>query len=90
MEKRHLMRIIFYELLISYASSLVIGILLGIVLDKILLLVLGLMLPLNIPKGFSLTWSASLGNRALDRGVLSDSSCGYAFPPCFATIRSKR
>lgn len=45
MEKRHLKRIIFYELLISYASSLVIGILLGIVLDKILLLVLGLMLP---------------------------------------------
>lgn len=61
MEKRHLMRIIFYELLISYASSLVIGILLGIVLDKILLLVLGLMLPLNIPKGFSLTWSAVWG-----------------------------
>ena len=55
MEKKHLARVIFYELLFCFAISLTGGLLAGMLLDKLLFLVVIKMLGTEVPLGFSIS-----------------------------------
>lgn len=58
MEKKHLARVIFYELLFSFLVSIVFGLGLGIILDKLLFLIILKMLETQIPLGFTISIQA--------------------------------
>lgn len=55
MEKKHLARVIFYELLFCFVISLAGGLLAGMLLDKLLFLVVIKMLGTDVPLGFSIS-----------------------------------
>ena len=61
MEKRHLVRIILYQLLMLYAANLVIGIPVGLLADKGMMLLCAKLLGLQTPIGFYISWDAIRG-----------------------------
>ncbi|EOS61897.1 hypothetical protein C815_00343 [Firmicutes bacterium M10-2] len=58
MEKKHLARVIFYELFFSFLVSIAFGLGLGILLDKLLFLLVLKMLDTQVPLGFSISVKA--------------------------------
>lgn len=52
MEKRHLIRIVFYQLLILFLANIVFGIPIGILIDKVMILICSKFLTFEVPLGF--------------------------------------